>query len=445
MRYINNTIRNMAVLITLVILTAAVFGLVSRQRESQSITQMTASPTVESLSTPSPSPVVISEATATLYEYGVTIGKGGFITAEPLPILTPTATFEPLTGQAIGGYVFSTARPVPNTVGHSITFFDWLPDKPDKLLIIRDTTFLEVIDTNTGETKLYNDGKTAVKNPVWLPSRQAVAYLTIDKQDYTKQYLWISEGNQGESISSLSSPAFTTSWISPLATTSDGNGVILFDANWRLTQVGTLNTQSVKLATDTQSYRPTAYSQDDIYQIVPSPDKIKAIYFNQNWLLLADFVQGTLTPINLEALKTESMPPTLGVQHAVWSLDGNKLALTTRIGGIREGNSLFILDLQSGQLSLIKEEFEFITGFDWAPDNQHLIISVPVGLRDEGYSVNALFIVDIISGDIRPIAAIPPDAIGSTPNWSPNGKHIAVLYADKPRNPGLYIIDVQLP
>lgn len=194
------------------------------------------------------------------------------------PISLTVAVVKP--EQAANGYTFSEARLVPDTLGVRLELIDWHPDDPHQVLIVRDEKSLEAIDINTGERHLYSDGTTRVRHPVWLPARQAVAYLTFDENDYNIQYVWISDGEKTELV-------FTTSWVSPLAVTLDGNGLILFDANWRLTQVGALDSQLVKLTTDTQKYVPLGYNQGGTYQVAQSPDRQKALYFNGSyWLIL---------------------------------------------------------------------------------------------------------------------------------------------------------------
>ena len=97
----------------------------------------TLSPTVNPTPTPSP----------TIY---FSIGETRPISL-PTPIVlptataTPTPTFEPLHGQAIGGYIFEMAERVPNAPNGFFALYEWLPDKPNQLLTVRNSQMSEQV------------------------------------------------------------------------------------------------------------------------------------------------------------------------------------------------------------------------------------------------------------------------------------------------------------
>ncbi len=426
-----SSLRNIMVFVILVILAVAVFRLVGTRGQQQKLS-----------STPVPlatSAVSASAPTRTPYTPEYVVATGYPITPPPPTTPTPTPTFEPLTGQSIGGYVFSEARLVPGTLGSYIELVEWLPDEPDNILVVRNKKSLEVINVVTGETRRYSDGKTRVYHPVWLPARRAVAYLTVDKDDYTKQYLWINDGTQSELV-------FTTAWVPPLAVTPDGSGVILFDKNWQLIQVGALDAQNVKLATNTQAYTPPGYNHGELYQVAQSPDRRKALYFNDDWVLLADFTTGSLTPIDLAALRTDDMPPVERILFAVWDSTSTKIALNLASGSLGSSSNLFILEPYSNnKFRFIEDNIFHVGDISWSSDSTHIMLYTDKGEHQSGYSLSALYLLNINSKDVRPVAVFPKDALintsGKRISWG-NNHYIAIIFADKPEHPGMYVVEI---
>lgn len=403
----------------------------------------TQTPSVLATSTASPSPTAPPTATPTIY---ISIGETKPITLPTpivLPTATPTPTFEPLQGQAIGGYVFSTARAVPNVPNAHYELIEWLPDEPNKLLVTVRNMSVKVIDINTGETQTYSGDIDWVADPIWVPNQQAVAYMVDFETNLEADYLYIAKTNSD--LDKLK-PSFTTTVRSPLVTTPDGRNVILFDENWQLTQVSLTDTEAFQLSINTKIYKPPTYGHGDLYRVIQSPDRSKAFYYNDDNLLLVDFITSNLTEIDIESLKDEGMPPIKPIKDALWSPDGTKLALHSITS--RYSAYWVIYNITTHSLSYLGDEVSTISYSTWAPDSRHFLSFTIANLLEGRYGLGTLLLFDTITKQSYGVAALPEVAIQRAIKlikWSPDGKHIAVVFGETPETPALYVIDVQKP
>lgn len=122
---------------------------------------------------------------------------------------------------------------------------------------------------------------------------------------------------------------------------------------------------------------------------------------------------------------TPDTPDTINPEVS-WSPDGAHLAFTSS----REGSfATYVLDIKSGAVQRMTHHPYTDYGAEWSPDGRYL--AVVANTRGQTHHT---FLVDVRSGEARPIAgpAGPVDAI--YPRWSPDGRRLAFSSFE----PGIY-------
>lgn len=91
--------------------------------------------------------------------------------------------------------------------------------------------------------------------------------------------------------------------------------------------------------------------------------------------------------------------------------------------GARAG--LFLLDVATGIVSQLTPDSLHVArfgGFDWAPDEHALAVTIDYELDSQGKNTD-LVVVDRVSGTVRPL--VTRAGMDGTPRWSPDGQWIA--------------------
>lgn len=86
--------------------------------------------------------------------------------------------------------------------------------------------------------------------------------------------------------------------------------------------------------------------------------------------------------------------------------------------------NLFLLDLDSGQVTRLTNDDHDVASFDWSPDGTRLALSLKTDLtRVTSYYTTDIFVLDLSSRRLRPL--VRQDGQDDTPLWSPDGRTIA--------------------
>lgn len=127
-------------------------------------------------------------------------------------------------------------------------------------------------------------------------------------------------------------------------------------------------------------------------------------------LLLAGVAQAD-TAIQLEQVQ-QLKAPGFDVLSAVWSPDGSTLALTKA-----KYQGIYLMDVQTGQVTPIAEEALAGYRLAWSPDGQHIAYKALAGPTSTQKTIK---LADVKSGETR-VLSERADMVG-TPSWFPDGR-----------------------
>jgi WD40 repeat protein len=352
-------------------------------------------------------------------------------TPTPAPSLSPTPTFEPLSDKPIGGYVFGKPeelRGMNNDVG--LRIIGWVPNSNSELIVVGDK-FIDTVDVQSGENRRFAEWDAETHfisgTPVWLRKANEVAFILGNL--YTDQYeLWISASGDKRA----KEPFLTNVDYSFVPINVDA-GVAVFD----------LNTQTLISISDEKIQREGIsplrpdFNKDKhpTYQILRHRLGDKVAYYSKDDLLVVNLKTKNVGQVNL----TDEQGRPLWILDAQWCKNDNKLVLLlAQSPPPVDFVDLYTYDLSSRLQKVQTPNTQFIDAAAWAPDCRHILVSATIG--DAEYrtpngdsfigNLNALFLVDTLTGISSPVPFHSPDVASSVGEilWSPDGKYIIARY-----------------
>lgn len=296
---------------------------------------------------------------------------------------------------------------------------EWLPDNRT-LLISRSKDqadargeIIETVDTQTGAVQEYAHAETGRIKPRWLADQRAVVFEDyVDQQ--TRRVVRLADGSGAPPREVVTDIA-----RGPVMVTPDGRHALFVpdqnDGTVRLREIAgaapppAANLQAVEGAPG-EWRLPEAVSAllqswtDDTQPIgaaLQPGGQYLAIY-GVFGVYLANMEQGTLCTITLGP---GDLTPNQWVMAARWSPDGRRLALQSTISRELPVSSigLTVIDVVNGAWRVIDVEGCCVFEVTWAPNEQHLIALVSLGLTDQGFGRYGFYLIDSISGQTRQI------------------------------------------
>ena len=366
-------------------------------------------------------------------------------TPTPAPSPSPTSTFEPLSDKPILGYVFGKPEELRGLDNGVVK--EWLPNSSEEIIIVGDN-FLEVVNILTAEKyrlAQWNNEKYAFTgNQVWVSSIREAALILFNLQ--TSRYeLWTS-ASEKEPIEQPSLTNVSSSFIPVDVIT----GLGIYDLETRTLKA--LSDQGKLVQVVSQPLRPVPTATETLpYSIAKLNEKIT--YYNRDDFLIVNLNTKTVKDVNF----TDKQGRSLSAWDAKWSWDGRKLALL-----LSERNptltfmDLYVYDSIDDALQKVETPFtRYIDSVAWASDNRHLIVNAVIGeakykttYSDSVVSdVNALFLVDTVTGEYSPIPFYSPDIASSIGQvlWSSDGKYLITRYRFYEGGTNTYRIQVKSP
>ncbi|GAB5537751.1 MAG: PD40 domain-containing protein [Rubricoccaceae bacterium] len=214
-----------------------------------------------------------------------------------------------------------------------------------------------------------------------------------------------------------------------------------FNEEWRKHVNVYYNTQAGQMERlDSLGVEPLAFPGQVIREVAFSPDttQIAAVVLTS----LTRPVTRLFVMNNLGADSTKGRETNVLVEGSIvgpisWHPDGSQIAYTRSHRG-RHGSivrDLYVVDVATERSHQLTDNRR-ASSPSWSPDGRQLAF---VGV--DGPTAN-VFVLDLETGDERPLTAFTGDVQIPTARWSPDGQHIAFSIFDADRRRGLSTVDV---
>ncbi len=350
---------------------------------------------------------------------------------------------------SLEAYRFSEPR-IVLTHTAAIGIAGWLPDG-QRLLITRDIpganrNSIDILDVRTGALHTYAERNGNSGKPVWLPTLQAVAYITMAEEKGEEQpiryypELWLSYGHP-QQVERLSSDI-----EGRLAVAHDGKQLWyfsrtepdrpqVFDGETRAIQTAPWNVAAWKYPKPELAWAMRDRSPQ--FSMAWSPDGTRVLLYSQFWTFLLDVKTDQVCELTLGEYNPEAMDIPPWPLEAQWSPDGHFLAFisTDSLNPPLRRTELIILDMATGEHRTLSPGSEiepgrhFVTDIAWAPDSRYLTVLGIVRMTEMGSEKAGLFIVDVSKGEFQQI--LPEHVFGgglwfTQLAWDTTGSQLAV-------------------
>ncbi len=334
-------------------------------------------------------------------------------------------------GPSLNQYEFAEPQ-VIITDTLSLSIADWLSDS-QRLLIMRqlpqNRERIEAFDIRSGEVRVYAERLGIGPKPTWLPAIQGVAYTSYDGPQWERYELRVSRGDsqqieviafQPRGISLAVEPGGRQLWyLSDLT----GGRPQVWDSVTRATQAAAFN------VTDWLE-RPHPRSIQ-LMQFRWSPNGVRLALFTYPALFLVEPDLNRVCEVNLGSQGEQGANWPFDSQ---WSPNGRYLAMvitTFEPGELMRSGALVVLDTLTGEQHryVLRPSPVLVTDMTWSTDNRHMMALGRTEVTADGVSLFKLFLVDIITGDVRliwPDRSFGGGGEGKRMAWSPNGRELAI-------------------
>jgi len=371
----------------------------------------------------------------------------------------PTAPVPPCTfeGQpapvepdfTLEAYQFSEPQ-IVLTHSAAIGIAGWLPDG-QRLLITRDVPgtnrqTIDVLDVQTGELTTYAEREGSSGKPVWLPTLQAVAYLTLVAEEGREQpiryhpELWVSYGTP-QQVERLTSDVEGTPAVDPdgkrlwFFLRSEPDRLQVYDMETKSIQVAPLDLAPLRYLKPGLEWAMRDRSPE--FKMAWRPDGSQAVFYSQFWTFLLDLKAGQWCELSLGDYKPEAMDIPPWPLQAQWSPNGRYVAFITAdsLQAPFRRTQLTFLDMETGGRRTlspgpdIEPGRHYVHDIAWAANTQQLIALAQTETV-QGRPIQKLYLIDAPTGDTQQVM---PDYIfgggaieGWQLAWSPNEQTLAV-------------------
>ncbi len=384
---------------------------------------------------------------------GTPTPSGPPVTPTVAPTPVPRCTFaarpvpaEP--GPPLDAYHFSEPQ-VVLTYTSAIGVAGWLPDG-QRLLITRDIpgtnrNSIDILDVRTGALHTYAERNGSSGKPVWLPTLQAVAYITLvegkGEEQPIRYYpeLRLSYGHP-QQVERLTSDIGGTLAVAPdgkqlwYFSRAEPDRPQVFDGETRAIQTVPWNIAAWKYPKPDLAWAMRDRSPQ--FTMVWHPDGTRVLLYSQFWTFLLDVKSNQVCELILGEYNPEAMDIPPWPLEAQWSPDGRFLAFITTdsLNLPLRRTELAILDMNTGEQRTlspapdIESGQHYVYDIAWAANSQQLILLAQTE-TSWGRPIQKLYLMDARTGDAQQI--MPNIFGGGTIEgwqlaWSPNGQTLAV-------------------
>jgi len=341
-------------------------------------------------------------------------------------------------GPDLDKYEFSEPRVVLTSTTYAyIDIANWLPDN-NRLLITRsypksNRERIETLDIRNGEIQLYAERDQHNGKPVWLPAIGGVAYSTIPTTNAGPQFeLRISRIRPVETEVIVASDGVDIGLGFSLAVDPSGKHLMyLVDrTNGRLQNWDTVERTNQATAFNIAEWGPP---------LEPGKRYVAQPFWSPNGTQLAVFAHSTLFlvepgPNRVCEVMIQGWVLTT---YSQWSPNSRYLAMIVtgeQPDPLVHSSYLAVLDTLTGQQRNIQLQTSpvYIMDISWGANSQYLtaMAHVPAVQQGKGRPPDKLFLVDTITGEVRPMLPERGFGGGSIEGeqlaWSQDGHDLAV-------------------
>lgn len=312
-----------------------------------------------------------------------------------------------------------------------IGIFAWLPGSQQLLLTLQQpgvvTETIETFDVGLGQRRLYGTRRTTERPPLWLAQSGQLVYP--DRKD-GKYQLYLSDPIDDKEP--LPIGIHTVDGVAAML----GQQVLVTDS-YELQRVDLSHiphvAQSLQTIINLQMLGFEPNNWRTRFRMVGSPVEPQIALYDIRQFMLVNVETGISRTITLDADRHAIR----WAYDAVWSPDGQKLALITTVGEDISSipfTALTIMDVPTGELLTPQIGSGYVMDLAWSPDSEYLVVQATV--HSEGTpNAEGLFLVDAINGRNRRI--LPDYSFGggqfaAEVVWSSDGQMI-LTYCPTPK------------
>jgi hypothetical protein len=338
-------------------------------------------------------------------------------------------------GPGLNKYDFSEPR-VVLTHTSGIAIADWLPDN-NRLLITRSypksgRERIETLDVRTGETQLYAERDQHNGKPVWLSAIQGVAYSAAPPNARGGQFaLLISRIQPPETETVVTSEGIDIGLGFSLAVDSSGRHLMyLVDrAGGRLQNWDTVARTNQATAFNIAEWGPP---------LEPAKQYVAQPFWSPNGTQLAVFAHSALFLVEPGPNRVCEVAVRGWVltTYSRWSSNSRYLAMIVtgeQPDPLVHSSYLVVLDTLTGQQRNIQLQTNpvYIMDVSWGSSSRYLTaIAHVTAVKGKGRSIDKLFLVDVVTGEVRPMLPERGFGGGSIEGeqlaWSRDSQNLAV-------------------
>lgn len=282
-----------------------------------------------------------------------------------------------------------------------IDLIEWLPDNRQLLvhITIPIKQSIETVDTTTGASEVYADKLENARQVHWVEEQNGVVYTDRKTAQFSgvDQYsVWLSRGEDQP----------------PQLLLEDANLLPTDAAVQQLPPEIAKALNVYDFPFDPEQWRYNKYPQDPYvlqswsevkFASSVSPDGSKAVFYGVPWLYLVDLKTNQPCEVDLGQTYYVEQGP-LRVFNALWSPDGNLVAMQTAVGYREElmrSNKLVILNTLTGELYRPEIQGSHIWDVEWFPDSRYLVVMGYSDKIDQPQLNQQISIVDSLTQQSR--------------------------------------------
>lgn len=368
-------------------------------------------------------------------------------TVSPLPTPPPSPLSAPASADlpAASAYHFGKLTALHYAEDY-LMFRHWLPDNERVTVVAlgispagyQESTAYGTFNMHTGEVVVYGstDPLYPESKPIWLDDTQEMAFTGVAasrrNQTSAARFLWAG----GPGNMALAEPRLGA------INAVDGYGHLLYALPAAQDGLVELNRRSREMRRLPIYVKPYGIDPANFYAEIAAHRTLPLLaIFDTHAFVIADLAAGTMTAVDLgPGVPEVTYGPSWG-WLAAWSSTEPQIAVMVVNGDpIFNISRLFVFDWATGCGRYIPLPVQYVTGFTWAPDGQHLLVrgkprtNPYVGNSQASVPLYGFYLVDTARATFtlaHTIGVVKSNSqFGWDLDWSPDGSKLLIQSID---------------